>query len=234
MRVNKAFLIVLFFVAILFVSNVTANNGVKEIIDEIKIAILDLQEKILSLENTPSDIALLEERISALENSSLDNSNFEERIIALENNPSDTIYLEDANGQNLGILLEMDGYGSANTQYITFLKDEDKLLGFYEEADSRSVNSLFGRHIDYSTQNCTGQPLIGTTSNIQNLIMECEGVFYKTEGKITTPILSYTNHATGECVEFNSGEIYDAWILEEIPSPFSNPLAYPLKVITKQ
>jgi hypothetical protein len=157
----------------------------------------------------------------------------QDRVLVLESAPQNTLHLEDASGQDLGILFEANP-GSTG-YYRTIFPEGDWWMAFTETSSSQTI--AFGNHhrTYYENLNCAGPIYVwnfGSSNN--NRLVENNETFYKGVNRTDNiTILSQVNVNSIVCENITPGPPETLWLAEEVDAPFEFPLVFPLKIVVK-
>jgi hypothetical protein len=154
----------------------------------------------------------------------------QDRVLVLESAPQNTLHLEDASGQDLGIVLDMN-VGSSVNAFDTFFPEEGFYAGFNDNYLSEIVTFKFDKQLYFEGIDCTGNALISAVSIPENIVYSSFGNFYIPINLTQTISQSHHEYGNGTCL--NAQNNWTFIYLENISGPFNFPLAHPLKVVVK-
>lgn len=135
------------------------------------------------------------------------------------------LHLFDANGQDLGILINAE----ANASYFrTYIPTEFVFLNFDQSRNSSSISVTPTGTIYFHLENCIGTPYAGGPGNPHGAILTHGRLFKYTDDSIVYGPVSVSVLEPDGChnQQFGAG----GYPLQEISLPFSLPLAWPLEV----
>jgi len=145
-------------------------------------------------------------------------------IQGLQGEPGNVLHLWDANGQDLGVL---------TGTYATYVPDQKILLTFdvtrNEDGSGSASVASSGNSVLFPQMNCTGTPYTNASSS-PNIIRIAGGrLFRYTTGDLVTgqPQVSVLDSLGCRNMALGGAVFYT---LEEIPWPFTEPLAWPLDI----
>lgn len=153
--------------------------------------------------------------------------------------PGATLHVFDANNQDLGFY--MDSENSWDTVTV-FSPERSLILGFFflgsEQTPKVGSPGRFyqGGVLYYEETDCQGAPYSGYLGNPQYLkaqISTPEGMkYYKVSSVMPTlrVMRSYISGETGVCSSTGATHQSNMYPVEEVSLPFSEPLAWPLRV----
>ena len=149
-----------------------------------------------------------------------------------------TLHLKDANGQDLGTLVSSSLLTEAGTNtddrlYTTYLENGDVFLEFLLRTN-RTVSLMGGRTfggIYFRNLDCTNDAFL-TTQPVPSTLYKAGTRYFKASEESLTlgswPRATASNYLNG-CQ--NSGDGYPLYILDEVSLPFSEPIAWPLRIV---
>jgi len=139
------------------------------------------------------------------------------------------LHLFDADGQDLGVLLDVDTSDNDTHVYTAFLPS----IGLIEVKTKNnesilSLQSKFG--VFFTDVDCSGNAftILSYSGHLMNKISDGR---YFTASSSTSEILTGVSlDDTNKCVAINSGTSTIGFLLKEVVLPFTEPLAWPLEI----
>ena len=148
-------------------------------------------------------------------------------------------HLFDANGQDLGILVEGFGPGFATFDrstdaFFTFQNDNSRLPEPIAVFIPLGIDALYFEHLD-----CEGAPFISIQGHLRVMRVGPSltsrfpeyWIYDVSGGRRELAYLSHSVADARQCIN-TSGVLTDAILLKEVALPFTEPLAWPLTVRT--
>jgi len=143
-----------------------------------------------------------------------------------------SLHLEDGRGQDLGVLLSI-----SSNRYNTFSSELDALLQFTISQDGRVIHVTGGKQLYYMEENCHGNPFVGFVTDLDRALFygdwDPSGRLYKHDfSEAPQKRISLSEWMGGACQNVTR-EIEHAIDIEEVSLPFTEPLAWPLRIVAE-
>lgn len=141
-----------------------------------------------------------------------------------------SLLLEDANGQNLGLLIDADNDGR---NFITYLEKDAIILRLDQQRTDggRAIISSIGT-VRFTEEGCAGDAYMTTLGQPQWSFVTGGRFFVFTNGAMVPLLQTHSELTQHGCVN-ETNTLTDVYPLNEIPAPVSLPLAWPLRVVAK-
>lgn len=141
-----------------------------------------------------------------------------------------SLLLEDANGQNLGLLIDADNDGR---NFITYLEKDAIILRLDQQRTDggRAIISSIGT-VRFTEEGCAGDAYMTTLGQPQWSFVTGGRFFVFTSGAMVPLLQTHSELTQHGCVN-ETNTLTDVYPLNEIPAPVSLPLAWPLRVVAK-
>lgn len=143
------------------------------------------------------------------------------------------LHLFDANGQDLGRLIDMEGDYSNETSYTTYWSDRDLILSFLENKDQQSVTFTIDHSgFYYSQPYCEGDAYVFEPNGYpQEVLRRYDNKFFRFTTDQRARVLIRSSITIG-CTNYGTPEWSDVNRVEEIPPLPIESLAWPLRIVS--
>lgn len=164
------------------------------------------------------------------------------QISNLQNSSSKSLKVYDANGNELGALVNHDGYAdiiySSSLKKFVYIADNEYEESTGDNSNTSDTNGIANKinPLYYQSSDCTGTPYWTSYNFNANNVMSFSPteyyVFHTSEpfARFTVESFRYWNTATksSSCVVGASSD-FQGWQLYPVTLPFSTPIAQPLQ-----
>jgi hypothetical protein len=144
-----------------------------------------------------------------------------------------SLRLEDGNGQDLGILLSVD-----DERYRTFGAETETVQNFTFSRDGTPIHVTGGSPLYYMEEDCSGKPFTVVTDTLMSHRLlrgdydPARALYKYNLSQPPAPRTSVSERMSGGGCQNVSRDISRAIDIEEVTLPFTEPLAWPLRIVT--
>lgn len=143
--------------------------------------------------------------------------------------------LVDGNNQDLGVLL--DAEITMNERFVSYLENQDIIMGFYSDVYQRKATAIMMGNcgmLYYKEANCKGNIYCDEVVAPHKVMKMFGSKYFKASNNSMEAITSYSRHSSsGVCENLPAGLAKNVQLIHEISLPFTEPLAYPLEIISQ-
>lgn len=147
---------------------------------------------------------------------------------------SSSYKLVDANNQYLGDLLSANI--GTDEKFVAYLPGQDIILGFQSDTYHRSATALMGggNILYFKEKNCQGDIYNSEELSVHKVARIYNSRYFKAANNYTEEIMSYSQYyPSGICENLVVGAKRIAQLVEEVTLSFTEPLAYPLDIVSR-